>query len=269
MAEVVDLKQSHCLWAPVNNNDTVREGMIVEMGENAANAGDGVISIGAAAGDADTTGKAVPYGIIIGTNNLTKVYNATDGGEEITGVVTQATQVARRWFGQEGMWSKGDPQALVQLALIDATTRIKIPIFNSTWGTAITTLTSTTASTDGLGFTTNTMDFAGIADYQIFYCRTGANAGLYRISETTSQTVHTFQVPWPYDVAIGDTFVSAPCRPGLGRMQTDTDATFINQTSPYTTHNYNVFYDYIDLRESGKEHAVFRFAPEHFNAMRA
>jgi hypothetical protein len=167
------------------------------------------------------------------------------------------------------MYSKGDPQALVQVARIDATTQIKGSIFLTTYGTAPTVLTSTTASTTGDGFTTNAMGFAGIADYQTFYCRTGANAGLYRISETTSQTVHTFQVPWPYDVAIGDTFVAAPVRKGHGRMQSDTDCTFINSTSPYTTHNYNVIYDHIDLRFAGQEYAIFRFAPVHFDGMRA
>jgi hypothetical protein len=267
--EVVDPKQEFTLWAPVNSSDTVRTGMCVHMGIDAADPGDGVISISAAAGASDTTGKAVPYGIIIGVNDVTQTLNFTDSEPEITGVVTQATQTARTWFGQEGMWSKGDGQALVQLVLIDSNTKIKIPIWgNSTIGTALTLLTSTTQSTTGLGFTTNALDFTPVADYQIFYCRTGSNAGLYRISETTNTTVHTFQVPWTHDVEIGDTFVAAPVRPGLGRLQTDSSAIYLNADATPTSDYYAVNYDYIDLREAGKEHAIFRFSPEQFNPQR-
>ena len=274
MAEVVDIQNAYTTYAPINATGTIYEGQIVECGSDDANAGDGVISITAAAGVADITGLTVPYGIVTGVNDVTQtlstsVVDVHVGSPSITGVNTQAAQVARDWFGQEGMFSKGDTQALVELALIDSNTRIKIPIWNGAVGTAISLLTSTTASADGLGFTTNAMDFTGVADYQTFYCRTGANAGLYRISETTSTTIHTFQVAWPQDVAIGDTFVAAPVRFGYGRLQVDALATYLDASATPGTDYYGVFYDYIDLSEASKEHAVFRFGPDQFSANRA
>ena len=92
---------------------------------------------------------------------------------------TQSTQNARKYFGQEGMWSKGDKQPLVEVALIDNTTRIKAPIYSGSYGSALTLQTVTTGSTTGLGYTANASDMTGMANNCTSYCRTGANAGLY------------------------------------------------------------------------------------------
>ncbi len=278
MAEIVDLKASQCTWVPVDDNVTVEVGTIVGCGtDHDTTSGTGVRSISAAAGVADITGLEVPYGVVIGINDITQSNNTTADEiptPQITGVITQATQVARSWFGQEGMWNKGDPQALVQVGLVDATTRIKMPLYNAAWGTAPTLLTVTTGSTDGAvtggtAIVTNATDVASVQEHGIAYCRTGANAGLYRIVNTASDTTHTFKVPFPYDIAVGDTFVIVPCRVGLGRMQTDALASYINVAAAGATAYYEVFYDHLDLREAGKEYAIIRFSSAHFTANRA
>jgi len=275
MAEVVDIKQEHVTWAPVNNTDVISSWQVVQCGNDAAGVGDGVYNITAAAGAADTTGKAVPFGVVLGNNDFSQTLNSGSaidtgtGSTNITGVVTQATQTAREWFGQEGMFNKGDGQAFVQVALLDATVKVRWPLYNGAWGTAPTVETSTTTSTDGLGFTTAAIDFTPVADYQTFYCRTGANAGHYRISETTSTTVHTFQVPWTYDVAIGDTFVVVPVRFGYTRFQTDALASYIDVSATPATDYYNGVCTYMDLSRPGQEYVDIKFAAEHFNATRA
>ncbi len=57
-------------------------------------------------------------------------------------------------------------------------------------------------------------------------------------------------------------------RPGLGRLQTDASAIYLNADATPASDYYVVNYDYIDLREAGKEHAIFRFSPEQFNSRR-
>ncbi len=275
MAQVVDLKDGQCMWLPVNTTTVITDGEIVGCGSDDANAGDGVVNITAAAGASDTTGKTVPIGVVVGNNDVVKSLNSSgaidnnNGATSVTGVESQALQVARNHFGQEGMFSKGDTQALVQVAEVTPETWIEIPIYNAAWGTAPTVLTSTTTSADGLGFTTGAMDFTGVADYQTFYCRTGANAGLYRISETTSTTVHTFQIAWPYDVAIGDTFVAVPMRIGGGRLQTDALASYCDCSATPGTDYYTVITKALDLRYAGQEKAVFKFSVEQFTPKRA
>lgn len=276
MAEVVDIQDNQTTHAPIDGVLIVYEGQIVGCGSNDANAGDGLVPLAIAAGVADITNLSVPYGIVTGVNDVSQTGAAAaidigTGTPFITGVSTQAAQNARNWFGQEGMWSKGDPQVFAEVALIDSTTRIKIPIFNGAFGTAISPLgTLSSISATGLGFTSATaIDFTGVADYQTFYCRSGANAGLYRISETTSTTVHTFQHAWPHVITSTDVFVAAPVRFGMGRLQTDALSTYLDASATPGTAYFNVIYDYIDLREAGKEHAVFRFSPVHFVADRA
>jgi hypothetical protein len=108
-----------------------------------------------------------------------------------------------------------------------------------------------------------------VADYTTFYCRSGANAGLYRISETASATVHTFQIAWPHALAASDVFVAAPVRFGYSRLQTDALASYLDASATPATDYYNAIVEHIDLRETGKEYCIFRFSPEQFVANRA
>lgn len=267
--EVVDLKDSQCIWVPLDSTagpETAYEGQLVKSG------GDGVLNAGTASGAGDTTTKAVLMGIVIGTNDSfeTQTFDDTYKGASIASVVTQEAQAARKFFGVEGMWVKNDPQAFVRIALITPHTRIKVPLYNATYGIAPTLLTVTTGSATGLGFTSNACDFTPVADLGTAFCRTGANAGIYRISDDTSTTVETNDVAFPQDIAIGDTFIRVPMRPfGVSYVQTDAEATFFNVAASPAT-DYWIFHVHqLNLKEAGKEYAIGTFAPCHFDLVRA
>ena len=106
------------LWMPVavdgaSGANTVYIGQAVTQytGSN-----DGVIGI-AASGAAPAT--VLPWGVVLGSSNLTPLYDGTTTFDEYaTGVYSQALQKARDWRMQEGMWIKSDPALMVQIATI-------------------------------------------------------------------------------------------------------------------------------------------------------
>jgi len=251
------------VWCGVATTKTVYHGQIVEM------VGDGVQEIDVASGAADTTGNTVIYGVIVGDNNVTPVYNSTYKVNSMTSVSTQATQVARSWSGQEGaVFPKGDPQALVEVALLDPTVYIRGPVCNAALGTAMTVLTATTGTTDGLtSIITNSCEHTPVAEYSIMHCRTGANKGLYRVTQDTSKTAPTSTTPWPYDVAVGDTFVRAPFRVGRSYIYIDSLAMYVNSASTPATNYYAVDVVDMDLTTAGSETVTFKFAPTHFDGV--
>lgn len=273
--EVVDLKDSQLIWAPCGAVDTYREGMLVADGNVLGTEfGDGVENVGKAAGVMDATSNRTLRGIVVGDNNRTKVVDTTYGGNNITSPAnTQAGLTARSVQRSDGVWGM-DLQGMIQIALIDANTKIKAPLYNGTYGTAPTLLTVTTGSATGLGFTSGACDFTPVAGLATSYFRTGANSGIYRISDDGSTTVETNDVPFPYDIAIGDTCVRVPVRSfGLSYVQTDDEATFIDvavaPAQDGSTHSWGIHVLYVDLSEAGKEHVVFTFDPIHFACVRA
>ena len=262
--EVVDLKDEQCSWFPISGSaDTVYVGQLVKWGHDG-----GVAPAGQASGALDTTGEAVLAGIIVGVNDITQTNDTTYSTVSISGLTdnsdTQATQKARSYFGAGGMWSKGDPQPMVEVAMIDSGTRIKAPIYSGSFGAALTVQTVTTGSTTGLGFTANAGDMTGIANNCTSYCRTGANAGLYRVSDDTSATTLTFDHSWPEDIAIGDTFARIGLATGYCTMQTGSESIYIENDDASATNGWGVVCEHLDAREASKEFAVFRFIPKHF-----
>ena len=254
------------IWAPLDTTSTPT----VYVGQLAKSTGDGVGAVAQASGAGDTTGKQVIMGVISGTNNRTPVYSTTSNSDSITAVITQAAQNARDFTGVEGFYSKGDQQSYVQLTLIGPNTILKAPIYNAALGTAPTLLTVSTGSTTGLGFTSNACDFTPVADLATSYCRTGANAGLYRISDDTSTTVETNDVAFQYDIAIGDTFVRVPMRPfGQSYVQTDASALYFNSAASPATDYFIIDVIGLDLKEAGKESVYFKFNQCHFDLVRA
>ena len=254
-------------WVPLDTTSTptLYEGQLVK---NAL--GDGIIQLATATGIGDTTNLQAISGVIVGFNNRTPVYDATYKRNKLTAVITQAAQVARDWAGQEGQWSKGDPQAMAQIALIGPRTILEAPLFNGTLGTASTLLTVTTGSTDGLSFTANAAQVTPVADLCTSYCRTGANAGIMRISDDTSTTAETNDLAFPYDIAIGDTFIRVPLRPfGKSYVQVDSLAMFFDTAASPVT-NYFII-DVLELRleVAGQESVLFKFHPCHFDSVRA
>jgi len=261
--EVVDLKDGQCIFVPIGASaETLYVGQLVKWSTNG-----GVENAGQASGALDASGEAVLAGIVTGVNSLTQTHDTTYNTTSITGLTdddTQSTINAKTYFGQEGMFSKGDPQPLVEIALIDVTTRIKVPFFSASFGTNMNVQTVTTGSTTGAGFTANASDQAGVADKATSYCRTGANAGLYRVSDDTSQTVLTFDYRWPQDIAIGDTFARVPAVLGYNEIQTGTEAMYFESDDVGTTNGWGVIIESLDLREAGREHCVCRFVAAHF-----
>jgi hypothetical protein len=254
------------VWVPCDGTSTYYVGQLVSF--DPANTG-GVVSPGAASGVADTSTKSLLYGVIIGTNNRTPVYSSTSNSDSIVAGNTAASQLARDWFGVEGPWGKGDGQAMVKVARINANTRIKARLFNSTIGTAPTVLTVTTGGAT-TGFTSNACDFTPVANVCTAYCRTGTNAGLYRMTTDTSTTVCTVTRQFLVNVAVGDTFVRVPLKVGgPSYVQTDSNALFFDITASPATNYWLIDVDSLNLTNAGDEHVIFRFAPAHFDLVRA
>jgi hypothetical protein len=262
------------IWMPVdfaNSAKTLYEGGIVMSAlSSSAPSGEGVMTIGAAAGASDTTGKAVPFGIVVGTNDKAPTYNSTYKGLSIASVGTQAAQVARDTVGLEGMFPKGDQAAYVKVAVIGTDTVIKGPIFNGAYGTVLPTYANTSASTDGLTVTTSAVTFTPVAYNHTWYCRSGANMGLYRTPYSTSTTSHTFYMAFPQDIAVGDVFVPVALRLGTCYAQFDAQATYIEMSAVAYSSNYYVI-DVLEmnLKTSGEEYAIFKFNADQFCAARA
>jgi len=263
-------------WFPIDRvvgASTLYVGQLVKADMSVAINGVAPLAAGAA-GAADTTGKNVLFGVVIGTNDQVPTYDATYG-QYIASVQTPAQQKARKFFGVEGMWAKNDPQPFVKVAVIDAHTVLRGNIYNATVGVAPTVVTASAVNaTAGLGMTTGSIDVATIAQLCTTYCRSGANRGLYRVNLSASATAHTFTTYWPYTLAIGDTFVTVPLKPfGTSYAQITTTAGYIgmgfNCAATPATDYFLIDVLELDLREAGKETVLFRFAPCHFDMVRA
>lgn len=254
-----------------NTSDTLYEGQIVgkSLSSNLP-AGEGFVPIGAASGASDTSSKKVPFGIVLGGNDAAPTYNSTYKGVSIASVGSQANQLARDVRGNEGMYAKGDPQALAKVAVIGPNTVIKGRIFSGAYGTAITEYTNTSASTDGLTITTSAVSFTPIAYNTTWYCTSGANKGLYRVAYSTSTTSHTFYLGFPYDIAVGDKFKPVALSVGLCAAQFDAESTYIEMSSvAYSANYYLLNVLELNMEKSGEEYAIFTFNADQFTAKRA
>jgi hypothetical protein len=86
----------------------------------------------------------------------------------------------------------------------------------ATEGTAMVLHTAASGGADGLTIVSDVnTDSPELADGTCF-CLSGANVGVARKITSNSTTTMTFVVPWPRDVAAGDTFVVAPYAPPAG-----------------------------------------------------
>lgn len=259
------------IWAPVDYGSggaaTVYIGQLVVAGSVATCQG---VKAWNPAGEADTTADQVPFGVVVGFNNRTPTYISTYSSDYGTAVNTAALQQARDSVGAEGMWGPRDPALMAQVAVIGPNTVLKGRIMAGAWGTAPTVATVTTGST-GAGYTASTHGFTAVAYNATYYCRSGANAGIYRISYDTSATVKTFYICFPYTIAAGDTFVGANIA-GVGtcKMMLSTTGTYIDNSAAVGTTNW-IWADVLELnlKTAGSEYALFRINPIQFNAVRA
>lgn len=260
--KLIDLKSAQTMWVPVTGTAELYAGQIVEW------SGEGVDIIDVASGAWDATGETAIAGLVISTNNKNKVFHGGGtvsgfAGEQITGVATQANMV-REAFGHGGMYNKHEKMALVEIALLDSTTRLRGSIFNAAYGTAPSLLTATAVDTDGLTETTNACNFTPVADLATIYCRKGANAGLYRVTDDTSTTVATHDHAWPKDCAVDDKFVRVNMKQGLSRAYIDAYGLYFDVSAALTTNYYGIHVDYLNLRVAGNEYCEFRFVNKHF-----
>jgi len=265
------------IWCATDGSSTYYVGQLVSLGAASKAATPGtVVPLAVPAGTADTTNFQQPFGVVVGTNNETPTY-ATVGSlslESISGVLTQALQTARitsGFFGAEGMYAKGDPQPLVQVEVIGPTTVLQGPIYNAAYGTATTVVTDTAGSATGYttAGTTGACDFTPVANNCTIYCRTGANAGLYRTTNDTSTTAPDVTVAFPYDVAIGDTFVRVPIKQGRSDTYIAGPGLYLNSGLTSATNTFELVVLELNLAEAGKETATFMFSATHFGVARA
>jgi hypothetical protein len=261
-------------WMPLNVTSsavTLYVGQLVKKYHAVAGTYNGLTPMAAALGGADYRGGQVIYGVVTGTNNypLTELNNATYG-QYITGIAAAAGQLAIQKMGHGGsMHPVGDPMPMVQIAKIDATTVLEAPIYNGTYGTAITLLTATGTPTT-TSISVNACQFTPTTtNMSTTYCRTGANAGIYRVNQDTSTTTMTFaDNAWPYTPAAGDTFVRVPYTQGTGPVQINSTSTYIGMcldaSAAPATNYFMAEVLSLNLREAGKEKALISFNPIHF-----
>ena len=257
------------VWSYVDNADrstwpTLRIGQLVYQ------VSDGVGNLGQASGAADTSGKKIPFGVVIGTNHRNTSYDTTYKTDSITAYDPHSNSV-ERVLGEGHIASRGDRSAMVQVAVIGPNTVLKGKIFKTSFGTAPDVSTVTTGSTTGAGFSGGAGSFTTpVADLCSVYCRTGANQGMYRVTTDTSATVKTVGHYFPYDIAIGDKFVQVPMRPqGKSYVQTDAQAMFIDAAANPATNYWIINVLELDLSVAGMEHVKFQFNADHFTAARA
>lgn len=248
------------VWCPIVDLDTIFVGQIVANQVN-----EGIVPIGAATGAADTSGKQVPYGVVVGTNLRTPAYDATNLTDKITDLSPNGNTTEYAMI--EGVWAKGDKVAMAEVALIDATTVLEGRLFTDSIGTAPTLLTVTTGGT--VSSTTNATDEAGIASKSTLYFRTGANAGAYRITDDTNTTALTWDKATTNTVAVDDTCVRVNIRAqGQSRCNFDSEALFVDTGATITSNYYVIDVIKLDLSVAGNEKVQFRFGADHFALLR-
>lgn len=264
MGFYVDSGSPRTVWAPI---DTVTAANLYvgQLVKNDSVSLNGMAPLAAASGSTDKTQLQAIYGVVVGDNNNTAKNTATYGQYQ-TGQATVADQVATKKLGNSGMYSAGDTQALVKVAVINPNTVLRANIYNATVGVAPTVATVASGASTA-GFTCNSIDVATVANMCTCYCRTGANAGLSRVVLAASATAMTFTTLWPVSPAVGDTFVIVPLKIGYSFAQITSTTNYVgmglNCAATAATNYYGLHVYELDLREAGKETALFAFDSIH------
>lgn len=192
-------------------------------------------------------------GICTGVYTLNDAgWSGTTGyGDTATLDATKATMVANDPIGQ----------TKVEVTLtIPYNTLIKGPTYNGAYGTAITELITTAASSAGTTVThtgITAIDYAD--DWGYCYCRSGANRGHYRTMITPGTAAQIMHDPFPYGIVTGDVFVTAGGFPGISGIQTGSTANYIDAAATLAAAGvwFGVYIHELNLEESGKEYYVF------------
>jgi len=259
-------------WCATDGTSKYYVGQLVSFGAASKAATPGtVVPLAVPAGAADTTNFQIPAGVVTGINTRNPARDATTGLVAETAVVTQAAQLARDWALNGGMYAVGDPQMLVKVALINSCSLIEGPIYDGAYKTVCTTTTDT-GGADTTGYTSagtqGAVTFTPVASICTIYCRSGANAGLYRTTSDTSTTAAVVTTGFPYDVVLGDVFVRVPLKQGLSEIYIGGPGLYIDQGLT-ASNNFQVIVKDMDLAVSGSEKARFWFTGDHFCNERA
>jgi hypothetical protein len=240
--------------APIIRNfhigETVYEGCLVHDRTTDTGGGSEGVTLADPATEAHENDQPL-LGVVLGVVDESRTYNATYKGNSSTYTTSQATVL-----------STGVPTVQVGL-IVPMITLIKGPIYNGTYGTALTEMVVSSANSGGTTITHVGTAITDIADdYAVVYCRKGANRGHYRVITTsTSTTVQVVTVPFPYGIAVGDVFVAASCVPGMGGLNIPATANCIDGNDDMDDY-YDVYYHDVNLEEKGKEFAVFSVHPK-------
>jgi hypothetical protein len=257
------------IWVAGDGSSTYAKGQLVSVvAASKAEVTGTVVPLAVPAGVMDLTNFQQPFGVVMGFNERTPTWSSTLLTETAGGAIaTQAAQVARDPILSSGMYKSSDPQLLMKVALIDPWTVLEGPIFNAAIGTAPTVVSSTAADTTGFttAGTTGACDFTPVANLCTIYCRTGANAGLYRVTNDVTNTAPDVTVAFPYDVAIGDTFVRVPFKQGNFKFYISGPGLYMDCSKTPATHHFSGICYKLDLRDAGKETIQFSFSPAHWN----
>lgn len=227
--------------------ETVYEGQLLQSGR-VGGAG-GHVQVADAASEALENDQPI-IGVVMGVESEDRTYDSTYRGYKCTYTTTQATVA-----------STGTPTVNVGI-IVPGVTLLKAPLNVSAYGTALSVLTESSGSSGGTVVThaatavTDTAD-----DLCTVYCRTGANRGQYRIVTTGATGSQTVTVPFPYAIAIGDTFVKGACVLGPAAMDIISTANAIEGDAALSSY-YVVFFHEINLEEAGKEYAIFTVQPK-------
>jgi len=258
------------IWVPIKDATTIYVGGLVSL--DLDDTSEGVIMLPDASGVANATNQDVPYGVCIGTNLKTSTYNTTEKCDYITGPAAADPHdgASKEYVGVEGPYSKGDPIAMVKIAVITPSTVLKAPLYyGGTAGTVPTERTLTAGSTDGLTCDVAASDFTPTADcMQTIYFRTGACAGTYRMINYASATDLRWDTATVADPAVGDKIVMVPLRThGISTVCfDDTTMSWIDTSDAPVlagTARWSINVLRLDLRESGKEFVEFMFDASH------
>ena len=256
---------------PIVAAGTVYVGSLVACGQGALD--EGVKVFPDASGVDDVDNQNMPFGVIIGSNRKNKVWDNTERLE--IGLAPAAAEphdgASIEYVGAEGPWSKGDPQIMVKVAIITPSTILKAPLHATSASESIALLTATAGNTSGVQVVTNAADFTNVANLGTIYCRSGNNAGAYRICTDASDVTHTWDLAMKADTVIGDTFVKAGMRPyGHSTVMFDnTTAAWIDVDDAPAANGNNrhaISVVRLDLREAGKEFVEFMFDISKFGA---
>jgi len=256
------------IWCTIKPGATVYMGGIVAIDHSALD--EGIVNLPQASGGDNASNLDVPLGIAVGNNAYNPSYSSTYKCEYITAAAAAGPHSnTTDYRNVEGPWSKGDStsRAMVKVELIRPGDIIRGPLFNAAVGTAPSVLTVTTGNTDGLQMVTNATQFTPVANLCTAYCRSGNNAGCYRITDDTSTTTATWDYAMPNDVAIGDTFVRVPLRTfGESYVQIGaTSSNYIDVSASPATNYFIINVVRLDLSEAGSEFVDFMFDVDNFS----